>query len=64
VRVTINSDDPAYFPGYVGDNLETFAEAVALTAAEAIQLQRNAIEIAWLSDADKATMLADLEART
>jgi adenosine deaminase len=61
IRVTINSDDPAYFPGYVADNLLAFSEAAGLTAAEVVQLQRNAIEIAWLPTATKLELIADLE---
>jgi adenosine deaminase len=48
LRVTVNSDDPAYFPGYVADNLLALHEAVGLSVREVVQLQRNAIEIAWL----------------
>ncbi len=64
IRVTINSDDPAYFPGYVADNLLAFHGAVDLTPDEVVAVQRNAIEIAWLPDADKAALAADLEAFT
>jgi adenine deaminase len=48
LRVTVNSDDPAYFGGYVTDNLLAAQEAAALRPADLLQLQRNAIEIAWL----------------
>ena len=61
VRVTINSDDPAYFPGYVADNLLAFQEAVDLSAIEVVRLQRNAIEIAWLPLAAKDQLTAELD---
>ena len=61
IRVTINSDDPAYFPGYVGDNLLAFHDAVDLTATDVVTLQRNAIEIAWLPLATKHELAAGLE---
>ena len=61
VRVTINSDDPAYFPGYVADNLVAFQEAVDLSATEVVRLQRNAIEIAWLPLAAKDQLTAELD---
>ena len=61
IRVTVNSDDPAYFPGYVTDNLLALHEAVGLSVAEVVQLQRNAIEIAWLPAAAKDELTAELD---
>jgi adenosine deaminase len=61
IRVTVNSDDPAYFGGYVTDNLVALQEAAGLGAVELVQLQRNAIEISWLSSGAKDQLLADLE---
>ncbi|GAA4047434.1 adenosine deaminase [Nonomuraea soli] len=57
VRVTINSDDPAYFPGYVAENL---AE-MGFTQEELVQVQRNAFEITWLPRHLKDAFLAELE---
>jgi adenosine deaminase len=48
--VTINSDDPAYFPGYVLENLVAVQEAADLSRAEVEQLVRNAFEAAWVDD--------------
>ncbi len=62
IRVTVNSDDPAYFGGYVAENLVALAEAAALTPAELVQLERNAFEIAWLPDDRRAGYLAELDA--
>jgi adenosine deaminase len=61
VRVTINSDDPAYFPGYVTDNLLALHEAVGLTAAEVVQLQRNAMDMAWVPEPVRAEFAAELD---
>jgi adenosine deaminase len=61
VLVTVNSDDPAYFPGYVTENLLALQEAVALSSADVIQLQRNAIAIAWLPAAAKGALSAELD---
>jgi adenosine deaminase len=61
IRVTINSDDPAYFPGYVADNLVALHEAVGLSATDLLQLQRNAIEIAWLPLTLKEQLIAELD---
>lgn len=51
--VTINSDDPAYFGGYVGDNYVRIAEVFDLDAATLATLARNSIEASFLSDGAK-----------
>ena len=53
---------PAYFPGYVQENLLVIADALDLTRAELVQLQRNAFEISWLPLASRDAYLAELEA--
>jgi len=51
---TVNSDDPAYFGGYVNQNfIETFAALPQLTARDAHTLARNSFEASFASDADK-----------
>jgi adenosine deaminase len=62
MRATVNSDDPAYFPGYVGENLAAAQGAVGLTREEVAQLERNAFSVAWLSDDERAPYLAALDA--
>lgn len=62
VRVTVNSDDPAYFGGYVSENLVALADAAALTRAELVQLERNAFDVAWLPDDRRAAHVAELDA--
>ena len=62
VRVTVNSDDPAYFGGYVLDNYVAIADALSLNRQELIALARNSIEATFLSVDEKAALLADLEA--
>ena len=49
VKVTINSDDPAYFRGYILENMLKMAEETDLTRDELVQLQRNAFTISWVS---------------
>jgi adenine deaminase len=61
MRVTINSDDPAYFPGYMNENLLAVHAAVDLTRDEVIQLGRNAFTITWLAEQDKNRYLDALE---
>ncbi|MEE6281624.1 adenosine deaminase [Georgenia sp. MJ170] len=47
VKITISSDDPAYFGGYVQECLEVLVAEAGLSEQELIQLQRNAIDISW-----------------
>ncbi len=61
VRVTVNSDDPAYFPGYMNENLLAVQEAVNLTRDEIAQLARNAFTVSWLAQEEKDAYLAALE---
>ncbi|MFD0854927.1 adenosine deaminase, partial [Actinomadura adrarensis] len=62
LRVTINSDDPAYFGGYVAENLDLVRTELALAPADLARLERNAFEIAWLPRQVKDTYLAELDA--
>ena len=62
VRVTVNSDDPAYFPGYMNENLLAVQEAVSLTREECVQLARNAFTIGWLAGEDRDGYLDALDA--
>jgi adenosine deaminase len=62
MRVTVNSDDPAYFPGYITENLLRAQKDAELSRAEVVQLARNAFEGSWLPRAAKDKHLAGLEA--
>jgi adenosine deaminase len=63
LKVTINSDDPAYFGGYVNRNyVETFAALPALSAHDAYRLARNSFEASFAPDADKARWIGALDA--
>jgi adenine deaminase len=61
VKVTVNSDDPAYFGGYVVDNYLAVANGLGLTRRNLVTLARNSIEASFLSDAEKAPYLRDLD---
>ena len=61
VQATVNSDDPAYFPGYMNENLVAVQEAGNLTADEIVQLTRNAFAISWLEREDKDKYLDAVE---
>lgn len=62
LHVTLNSDDPAYFGGYVNDNYRRLAEAVGLKRAQVTQLARNSFEGSFLGEAEKAARVAEVEA--
>lgn len=62
LRVTVNSDDPAYFGGYIGENFTAIQQALDLTAADLIQLTRNAIDASFVGDAERAGMTTRLAA--
>jgi adenosine deaminase len=55
--VTVNSDDPAYFGGYITENFVAAQQALHLTASEIYRLARNAIQAAFLRDAEKQALL-------
>jgi len=60
---TVNSDDPAYFGGYMNQNwVETFAALPRLTARHARQLAANSFEASFAPQADKARWRAALDA--
>ena len=62
VKVSVNSDDPAYFGGYIADNYFALAERFGLDRAALARIARNSIEISWAPDQDKARLLAGLDA--
>jgi adenosine deaminase len=61
VRATVNSDDPAYFPGYVNENLVALQEAVHLGRDELVQLARNSFTVSWLEQEDRESYLDALQ---
>jgi adenine deaminase len=63
VAVTVNSDDPAYFGGYIGDNYVAVARALALTPAEIVLLAEHAIRAAFAPATEKAVWLMQLRSR-
>ncbi len=61
VCVTINSDDPAYFGGYMNQNFVATVNALDLTAAEAKQLAANSFEASFITPEQRAGYMARLE---
>ena len=62
VKVTVNSDDPAYFQSYISDDLITLAEAYDLDKDDIITLVKNSFEIAWMSEKAKQNYLDAVDA--
>jgi adenosine deaminase len=60
--VTVNSDDPAYFGGYVADNFEGVARDLGLSERELITLARNSFEASFVDDATKRQYLSEIDA--
>ena len=61
MRATVNSDDPAYFPGYVNENLIAVQEAADLTRDQIVRLVTNAFEASWLPPEEKRALRGRLD---
>ncbi|MGW1064515.1 adenosine deaminase [Streptomyces aureus] len=61
---TVNSDDPAYFGGYAGDNFDAVREALGLDQERLRELARNSFEASFLDDDEdrRTRYLAEVEA--
>ena len=60
--VTVNSDDPAYFGGYLNANFEQTVQALQLSREDVVQLARNSFEASFISEQRRAACLAQLRA--
>ena len=56
--VTVNSDDPAYFGGYMNANFEQTVAALGLSEAEVVTLARNSVEASFVSDTQRSSLYA------
>jgi adenosine deaminase len=61
ICATVNSDDPAYFGGYIGENFLKTQKALDLNADDIHALARNAFVASFLSDEDRIRCLAELD---
>jgi adenosine deaminase len=59
--VTVNSDDPAYFGGYVNDNYKAVVDNLELSNADVIKLARNSIEASFIDDDTKLEYLKRID---
>jgi adenosine deaminase len=62
LSVTVNSDDPAYFGGYMNANFEAVAAALALAEEDVLQLAKNSFTGSFLPEPEKARWCAAVEA--
>lgn len=62
LTVTVNSDDPAYFGGYVNDNFVQMFEALPLAKDHAYRLARNSFSAAFLDGETKRKLLDEVDA--
>lgn len=62
LHVTVNSDDPAYFGGYVNDNFRAVIDNLPITAEQVYRLARNSFEGSWLDDEGKQDALGRVDA--
>lgn len=61
--VTVNSDDPSYFGGYLNDNYRAVHQHLGLSEGEIITLARNSFAASFLSDAEKQAQLDKIDAQ-
>ena len=60
LNVSVNSDDPAYFGGYIGDNYAACANDLAMTPGDLVALAANSIRSSFLPENEKGSLLDSL----
>ena len=58
---TVNSDDPAYFGGYINENFLALAQALNLNKEQITQLVKNSFQASFLEETEKAKWMAEVE---
>jgi adenosine deaminase len=61
LKVTVNSDDPAYFGGYLNENYHALLCALDMNKSQAVQLARNSFDASFVNDSDKQAMHKKLD---
>lgn len=59
--VTVNSDDPAYFGGYIAENFQAVQEGLRLDQADIYKLAQNSFQAAFLASEKRQKLLNELE---
>jgi adenine deaminase len=62
VRVTINSDDPAYFGGYIGDAYVRTQQALGLAREQLVAVARTSLEASFVDEDERDRLLGELDA--
>ncbi|MGV2288935.1 adenosine deaminase [Trinickia sp. YCB016] len=62
VAVTVNSDDPAYFGGYINQNFVETIDALKLSDAEVYTIVKNSFDASFITDAERNALVAKLDA--
>lgn len=61
LKATVNSDDPAYFGGYMNENYTAVADALGLERTHILKLARNSIDASFLNDSEKKRLYDNLD---
>jgi adenine deaminase len=61
LKATVNSDDPAYFGGYMNENYTAVADALGLERTHILKLARNSIDASFLNDTEKKRLYDNLD---
>lgn len=61
-KITVNSDDPAYFRAYVADNYLALAKKARLERAGLVRIARNSFDVAWTDEGERQRYQAELNA--
>jgi adenosine deaminase len=61
ILATVNSDDPAYFRGYLNENLVALHEEGGLSTTQIVRLVRNSFEVSWIDSDRRAALLGRLD---
>ncbi len=61
IKISINSDDPAYFGGYISDNYLALAKNYELTVEDVIEFAKNSFKTSWISPVQKNIYLNEID---
>lgn len=61
IEISVNSDDPAYFGGYISENYWALAEAYDLSVDQVVQIAKNSFNSSWISDQQKRNYVQEID---
>jgi adenosine deaminase len=62
IKVTVNSDDPAYFGGYLNENYEAICDILGNNTELLAQLARNSFSASFLETSERDKLIAEVDA--